>query len=233
MRFEVRCDFRQMSRDARAFLIDAIYPKRCAVCGFRGQWVCRECITSTPTFFQPWCDRCGVPTDRPCRCNMIPDCLEKLRSAGPYEGWVRETIQLIKYHGETSRVDHLAAFAMPALLDLDDPVTLVPVPLHRQRIKERGFNQSALLANSLSALSGVEVWEGLVRVRDTAHQVGLSASERASNVAGAFSVRDMRTGMPKRTVLIDDVFTTGATIAACATVLLDNGARSVSALTIC
>jgi len=164
---------------------------------------------------------------------MVPVVIEQLRSAGPYEGWLRHSVHLIKYQGEPSRIGHLARIALPALQDIDDPGALVPVPLHKQRIRERGFNQSAMLAQALSELSGLELWDGMGRVRDTAHQVGLSGPERAANVAGAFDVRDMPSVVPRRVVLIDDVFTTGATLEACANVLLKHGAGSVSAVTMC
>ena len=169
----------------------------------------------------------------PCRCYLVPVMIDQLRSAGPYEGWLRQSVHLIKYQGESSRVDHLAEIVLPALQDIDDLGGLIPVPLHKHRIRERGFNQSALLAKALSALSGLELWDGRSRVRDTPHQVGLSATERASNVAGAFKIREMPVGIPKRVVLVDDVFTTGATIEACADVLLRSGVESVSAVTVC
>jgi ComF family protein len=142
-------------------------------------------------------------------------------------------VHLIKYQGESSRVEHLAPFALASMQTLRSPGVLVPVPLHRQRIRERGFNQSALLAGAMADLSGIEVRDCLLRVRDTPHQVGLTASERASNVKGAFAVREMPSGMPRTVVLVDDVFTTGATIAACAEVLRHHGASTIAALTIC
>jgi ComF family protein len=142
-------------------------------------------------------------------------------------------VQLIKYQGEFSRVEHLAPFAVSVMRTLGSPGALVPVPLHSQRIRERGFNQSALLAEAMADLSGIEIRDCLTRVRDTPHQVGLTAFERASNVEAAFSFREMPSRMPRSVVLIDDVFTTGATIAACAEVLRQHGARTISALTIC
>lgn len=229
----MRFDLHKVFKNAGEFLIDAAYPKRCAICGFRGEWVCRVCLETPALFKQPWCSRCGVPILHPCRCYLVPVMIDQLRSAGPYDGWLRQSVHLIKYQGESSRVDHLAEIVRPVLQDIDDPGALVPVPLHKQRIRERGFNQSALLAQALSALSGLELWDGLLRVRDTPHQVGLSASERALNVAGAFEIREMPVGIPKRVVLVDDVFTTGATIEACADVLLRRGAESVSAMTVC
>jgi ComF family protein len=164
---------------------------------------------------------------------MVPGLIAELRSVGPYDGWLRASVQLIKYQSEFSRVEHLAPFAVSAMRTLGSPGALVPVPLHSQRIRERGFNQSALLAEAMADLSGIEIRDCLIRVRDTPHQVGLTAFERASNVEGAFSIREMPSGMPRSVVLIDDVFTTGATVAACAEVLRQHGAHTISALTIC
>jgi competence protein ComFC len=156
-----------------------------------------------------------------------------MRSAGPYDGWLKRAIHLTKYHGESARIDDLVELMVPALLTLPSVDALVPVPLHRRRVTERGFDQAALLAEALSKRSGVPLWQGLVRVRDTPHQVGLGAAERAVNLAGAIELRDPGLNGPSYPVLVDDVFTTGATIRECIAAASGMRPRHISALTLC
>ena len=218
---------------AQAFAIDAVFPKRCAVCGFRGSWVCHQCLAETRLFDPPWCPRCGIPVSGRCRCSFVPDFIERLRSAGPYDGWLRESVHLVKYQGESSRADHLAALLAPVLVDLGHVDALVAVPLHRHRLRERGFNQAGHIAEALAKIAGIPVWDALSRIRDTPHQVGLSADQRAENIHGAFRFRETPSMKPARVVLVDDVFTTGATLRECAAVLEAAGVSSISALTVC
>ncbi|MCX7680368.1 MAG: ComF family protein [Anaerolineae bacterium] len=150
-----------------------------------------------------------------------------------FEGVVREAIHHLKYRGcaelaePLGRVmaDYLKEHLMPADV-------VVPVPLHITRLRERGYNQAALLAHAMARYSSLAVEErALIRERATASQVGLSAEERRLNVKGAF--RCIGTGVGgKRVLLIDDVCTTGATLEACAVALYEAGARSVQALTL-
>jgi len=119
--------------------------------------------------------------------------------------------------------------ANPLLRDID---AIIPVPLHRRRLFKRRFNQSAYIAQHLSKLNKIPVdVMSLTRVKATPPQVGLSRSERQKNVRGAFKVLNNKKIKGKRLVLVDDVFTTGATVEACAKVLLKAGAESVAVLT--
>jgi ComF family protein len=116
---------------------------------------------------------------------------------------------------------------------LSGPVVLVPVPLHPRRRLERGFNQSELLARELARRTGLEVAaKALVRRKDTAPQAGLSAAERRRNVAGAFAVRQRARVAGRTAVLLDDVWTTGATALACARILREAGATEVRLLSV-
>ena len=147
---------------------------------------------------------------------------------GAYEGTLREILHALKYDGRRSIAPHLsrlmARVAAPLLADAD---LVVPVPLHRRRLHERGFNQAADLARGL----GVPAVTALRRVRRTRPQVELPAAERHSNVEGAFAVaRFCRAGSLRDNVvvLVDDVATTGATLEACGNCLLNAGCSSLS-----
>jgi ComF family protein len=183
-----------------------------------------------PRFTAPWCDRCGVPATYPrCKCPSTSVNPEQVRSVGPFDGWLRGAIVQFKYHGEWARAAHLGEplAAMIALLPQID--ALVPVPLHLSRLRQRGFNQSLLLAQEAGGLLGVEVKEALVRTRRTDAQVNLGAEERKANVAGAFAVQPKIPIAGLSVVLIDDVVTTGSTLSACAEALVAAGAASVMA----
>jgi ComF family protein len=217
----------------REFLIDLVYPKRCAGCGRRGTWLCARCEDAIELFTPPWCTRCGVPLDRyECRCADLAASLQRVRSIGPYEGWLRGAVVQCKYHGEWARTAQLGRLLATVIADLLPCDALVPVPLHPTRMRQRGFNQSLLLAQHAGQALSVPVADHLFRSRRTEAQVHLAAAERARNVHGAFSVKPGPSLDGASFILIDDVFTTGATLAACADVLLAAGARWVAAGTV-
>ena len=219
-------------RSAVGTVPDLIWPRMCAGCRERGAWVCAHCLRDLPLAGEPACERCG---GRTCECASIPPMITMARSVGPHAGWLAAAIHGLKYGGESSRARHLGEAMAPILASVitEEPYALiVPVPLHRKRERQRGYNQSLLVARA-----SVGPWRGNLapgavrRVRATAQQVGLSSEERAVNVVGAFEADiDLVAGRP--IVLIDDVMTTGSTVAACATVLLDAGAAAVGVVTL-
>lgn len=162
----------------------------------------------------------------------MPDTLAAVRSVGPYEGWLRGAISEYKYQGEWARASHLGSLVAGVTTDLAPFAALVPVPLHRTRLRHRGFNQSRLLADHAALRLDAPVEELLQRSRRTEAQVGLGAPERVQNVTHAFSAVAGSSIAGKSLVLVDDVFTTGATLSACAHALLHAGATSVSAVTV-
>ncbi|XBQ14793.1 MAG: ComF family protein [Oceanicaulis sp.] len=189
----------------------------------------------------PWCARCGVPFDYPSfegvdcpACSAKPPPWGRARAAMVYDEHSRGLPLALKHAGRT---DGLAAFgrwmARAGREFLPEADALVPVPLHPSRLRQRRFNQSLLLARAVSRASGVAVEpHALARVRKTGTQGGLSARSRTRNVAGAFRVRDRSKVEGRRLVIIDDVHTTGATLAACARALSRAGAAEVNALTL-
>ncbi len=217
-------------------LLDLLFPPRCVGCGKAGTWFCEECYAQIEFIQPPLCPRCGRPTigGRLCfLCQRDPLRIDGIRAVAYFEGPLRKAIHRFKY-------DNLRDLAVPlgrllAVYLERDPLpaeVIVPVPLHPKRLRERGYNQSALLARRLGELTGLPLLEGsLLRVRETAPQVELSAQERKENVRDAFACVDEQVA-GKRVLLIDDVCTTGATLEACSIALAQRRPRSVWALTL-
>ena len=200
--------------------------------------VCPGCWRRVPAIAPPWCARCGDAIDAwraadplCARCRRRPPGFVLARSAGAYEGSLRAIVQAFKYDRRRALAAPLGALMRATGADVLAGVdAAVPVPLHPYRALERGFNQADDLARTLD----LPVWRALRRTRHGPPQAGLPAARRHGNVRDAFALRVY----PRRpalrnavVVLVDDVMTTGATINACATVLLDAGVRNVRVLT--
>lgn len=164
-------------------------------------------------------------------CKNVDYGFESARAPLRYEGVGKEIVHALKYRGYTRVVDRLIAPLMLEVLeDTSRFDTVVPVPLHRSRLRRRGFNQAALMARAIAGELNTSVSDTLEVVRRTRDQVELSGAGRRTNVAGAFRARERISGT---ILLIDDVFTTGATMSECAGVLMQAGAREVRALSFC
>ena len=217
-------------------LADLFYPQRCVGCDRRASdLLCRPCFEALPRIGSPACARCGLPTAFETfvcdECKGVDFGFESARAPLRYTGVGKEIVHALKYHGYTRVVERLAAPLMLGVLDAGDHFdAVVPVPLHRSRLRRRGFNQAELLARGVSRKINAPVSGTLQVVRRIRDQVVLSAAGRRANVAGAYSARDRIGG---RVLLIDDVFTTGATMSACAEALLGAGAEEVHALSLC
>lgn len=195
--------------------------------------ICRWC-RATLRPLPPGCRRCSLP--RPgsppeCdRCRAWPAGLEAV-AATRYVGAAESVVHALKYRG-WSHLAELCAASMAEPLKERAPSldAIVPVPLHRARLRERGFNQSVLLAQAVGDRLGIPVVEALVRTRPTRSQVGLGRAARKRNVDGAFTVAaTVRPGSVL--ALVDDVATSGATLSAAATTLIAAGASRVLAVT--
>jgi ComF family protein len=168
-----------------------------------------------------------VPSS-PLGCDTLPPVITRATAIGPHEGRLREIIQALKYDPRPTVARHLAARMRDAGSEvLADADVVVPVPLHRSRERARGFNQARSLAMHL----GLPVSDALVRMKKTESQADLPAERRHANVRGAFAVRPRAALDGRIVVLVDDVRTTGATLSACASALIDAGAAEVRALT--
>ena len=231
-----------MSRVLLDALIATVIAPLCACCEqpldatLHGA-VCGRCWNSIPPPSLPICDTCGdaLPTWRSdlaearcTRCRRRPRVITRGRSLAPYEGHLRDILQRLKYHGRQSVAKGLGqrmAAAGEEVLDGAD--ALVPVPLHWRREYSRGFNQADALARHV----GLPVLPALRRKRRTVTQTDLPEALRLQNVSGAFAIRRRAPVRGLTLVLVDDVSTTGATLDACARVLLAAGAKDVRALT--
>lgn len=185
---------------------------------------------------EPVCQTCGLPLKKPgiCpACEQNPPPYMALRSWVAFEEPIRSALHRLKYRRNIALGDALSHSMSAFVASLGWPVdTVVAVPLGRKRMQERGYNQVALVARPLAALSGWDYRPGaLFRARETRSQVGLSAVERQENMRDAFR-SDPRFVRGRTVLLMDDVATTGATLTACSRALLAAGAKSVYALTI-
>ncbi|MCA1848595.1 MAG: ComF family protein [Actinobacteria bacterium] len=217
-------------------LADLFYPQYCVGCERRASdLLCRTCFEVLPRIERPVCARCGMPTAFETfvcdECKGVDFGFESARAPLKYTGVGKEIVHALKYRGYTRVVESLATPLMLGVLDATDRFdAVVPVPLHRSRRRRRGFNQAELLARGVAGKINAPVSGTLQVVRRTRDQVELSATERRANVSGAFRAGGRVRG---RVLLIDDVFTTGATMSACAETLLRAGAREVHALSLC
>ncbi len=224
-----------------------VFPDSCRICeipldGFTRIPVCRECLNApAPLEADYFCANCNAPFQNSfpldangvcalCRSGLLG--FDRAASFGFYDGALRSLIHLFKYSGMrplAGRLSKLLDRAMP----IDDRYDfIVPVPLHWYRRWRRGFNQAELLAREVSRHRRIPILNALRRSKATQNQAGLTSAGRRRNIAGAFQSRAGMDLRSKRVLLIDDVFTTGATATACARALKKAGAQSVSLLTL-
>lgn len=233
-----------LKRGASAFL-DFALPPVCASCREplgEGAGVCASCWSKLALIERPYCPRLGIPfvyDPGPGLLSMeaiaTPPAFDRARAAVRYDDVARDIVQAFKYSDRLDLAPMMGRWMVRAGQELFEGAdALVPVPLHWRRQWARRFNQSAALAAEIAAATQVPVAQGLVRrIRPTAQQVGLSKSERAANVQGAFLAdRERKAEIAgRRFIVVDDVLTSGATVEACTKALLRAGASHVDVLT--
>jgi len=208
-----------------------LLPPRCGACHTVGSWLCSRCRDAIRRLEEPLCRRCGAEVESArsqCGCRNRLKALSRLRSAAAYEGPVEVAVQMFKYRGWRRLAEPLALLMAERLVVEGLAARwAVAVPLHSSRQRQRGFNQSELLARELRKRLALARPPGeLVRTRATPPQVGHDRRWRLDNVRDAFEWR----GPPldaRAILLIDDVATTGATLEACAAALRAGGSGSV------
>ena len=216
--------------------LNVLFPPRCVSCNDFGAFICASCVAQMTTADPPRCPVCWMPSrESQCgRCRLRRTGVSGTRSVFiyEYEGVARDAIYALKFRGLSAIAPGMSGLMAKLLIEWDPPVqAIVPVPLAGRRRRLRGFDQSELLAREIARLTGIPLARrALVRRRSTVpqtHQAGEEARRR--NVAGAFGPGGC---MPIGGVLlIDDVVTTGATLDACARVLISEGGGPVFALT--
>ncbi len=231
-------------------LLTLAYPQVCAICGDsverrRFGVACEACWSDTRIFTgaETLCWKCGVPVPaevsnaardqvRCRRCDA--QSFTAARAVGLYEGALRESVLLLKRQPHVSQ--HVEKLLVAAAMrePLNVSTRIVPVPLHGERMRRRGFNQASIIAQVLSKSLKLPLdEESLLRVAGSEkYRAGLDAKGRCDTVAGAFEVRHPRLVANEEILLVDDVFTTGATVSACAEALMGAGARNVFVLTL-
>jgi ComF family protein len=225
--------------------VDLLLPRQCAACddalplGHDGA-LCEACNASLPMPVTNLCLCCGIPLSPPLRtcapCSAHPPAFDAARAIGLYLTGpdllnpLARAVRALKFHGHRAVAASLGA-ALADLWPIADGAVVVPVPLHPTRLRERGYNQAALLASGLARRAGRRLaLRALVRRRATTTQAQLDAAARRANLANAFVAPAPLPDTP--VVLVDDVLTTGATADACARALRAAGATHVLVLTV-
>ncbi|WP_420628337.1 ComF family protein [Candidatus Leptofilum sp.] len=224
--------WRSRARGLADSLLNFVFPPVCGACKKAGSLLCEACRAQIQWVRTPLCNRCGRPvpraTDCCSTCQERPLPLNQIRAAVLFAHPASKLIHNLKYNGAFGLSKPLAQLMADAWAEWRMSIDLVlPIPLHAERERKRGYNQSTLLTRNFCRFVGLPFTEdGLKRTRFTTPQVGLTAVERLKNVQDAFATQVDVVG--KHILLIDDVCTTGATMAAAATTLLIDGAKSVS-----
>lgn len=229
-------------------LVDLVFPPLCHSCrefipDNRGIHLCDLCLETAVPLASPLCTCCGRPfpdfsgADHLCgSCITAPPPFSLARGALLFTGTTRELIHLFKYSGKVMLRRPLGLLAAGFLDNCAAEFRadqIVPVPLHKKRLRQRGFNQAVLLGEIFSKRWGVPLQRNnLQRSRWTEPQVNLTAAARAENVNGAFSLAEPEKIVGKRILLVDDVYTTGSTVKECSRVLRHAGAAEVAVLTV-
>lgn len=232
-------------------LMNFIFASNCRVCenllsGLEEKYICKDCFSKIEFITPPYCDKCGKilidsfkEIEKPiCRdCHSLKRHFYKARAVGIYEEALREGIHLLKFEKKVGihkpLGDLLVRYLKEQQDDLIDRIDFViPVPLHRKRLKSRGFNQAQLLCHYIEKHFNLPVNLDLKRIRFTPPQMNLRRQERLQNIKGAFEIKNKVAIAEKYILLVDDIFTTGATVDECSQVLLKAGAKQVSVLTL-
>ena len=226
-------------------ILGILYPRRCPVCHEvvkkRGELICPSCRKEVRPVQEPLCKKCGKHISgaeqeycRDCRTR------EHLYTRGlallPYTGKIKQSVYQIKFHNKREYIDFFGPYMAEILGDKIlawEAQALIPVPLHRSKLRKRGFNQAELLAKYVGEALGIPVRTDIVqRTRATKPQKDLTWRERQNNLKGAFKISRYDVKL-KKIILVDDIYTTGSTIDGIAGKLLEQGAEEVYFISLC
>ncbi len=231
----------------RSAVFQFVLPPQCPCCGKfleeNQQGFCSTCLSEIHWIRPPFCSICGTPfisgeiQNHPCSaCTIHRRYFTIARALGAFEGSLQAAIHRWKYEGKTHLTPFFAEWIAGGLnryWELNSLDLLIPVPLHPQRLRERGFNQGLLLVKELSRRTGIPYLRTILKKKKpTLPQVNLSGVERERGLRGTFHVIEKQELSGKSVLLVDDVYTTGATVNECSKVLLRGGAKKVDVLTL-
>lgn len=214
-------------------VLDIIFPPHCLSCRRFGSWVCDDCWQKIGLIATPICYKCNrlSPGWEICANCRRDGKLRRLIVSGYWQNPLKQLVYGLKYHRARPVAERLGKLLSQTVAPWcrDEDLVIVPVPLHRGRLWDRGFNQAELLARVVSQYLDSPLIQPLVRRRWTKPQFGLTKLARRDNISGAFAIkpRQLPLIVGKKVLLIDDLVTTGATINECAKVLKQNGAHEV------
>ncbi len=225
-------------------VLSMLYPRRCPVCDGipapRGRRICPDCVRKLQFITEPVCKCCGREIREP-EGEYCQNCLKHQFSFDygialmNYTDEAARSMAAIKYKGRREYLEYYGAEAVKRCgeklrrMQVD---ALVPVPVHPERLRKRGYNQAAVLAEEISRGLGIPVYEPLFRTRNTKALKELNASQRRRNLQEAFRSEPLPPDV-QRVCIVDDIFTTGATMEACTRALLNAGARHVFSFCLC
>ena len=232
-------------------IFNIVFPGKCLLCndstGLNTENICSKCMDKIAFIKGSTCARCGIPFEVSYslednldylwqRCRIFSPSFDMALSACRYDGVIKEIISAYKYQNKPYLGNDIISIMLRVvergLVELS-PELIIAVPLHVKRLRERGYDQAYILAEGIGRYLNIPVSCGnLTRIRYTVPQVNLSRDERIKNVKGAFSVKDTHELKGKRVFLIDDVFTTGATIEECVKIIRDAGAEKIYVVTV-
>ncbi len=216
--------------------VDWVYPPCCGGCDQSGYRWCPDCQANTRNISGPVCAVCGEETAgaKLCKtCQTTPPAFDQLQSCAYYNGSLKNALHRLKYQRDIALAEVLAQYLIHKLIETGWTVDLITaVPSSRKRIRERGYNQAAMLAFPVVLAHHIPYKStALTKVREAESQVGLSAEERKENVRNTFNANPAFVNR-KKILLIDDIKTTGSTLQACSVALRQSGAREIYALTL-
>lgn len=225
--------------------IDLIFPRRCPICHEivtpAGDLTCPSCLKKIHFIRSPVCKKCGKEVSN-VEKEYCYDCFKHKRSYDyglsllRYDELTKSSMAAIKYKNKTEYLDFYSEaiwrYYQKQLMAMNIDI-IVPVPIHRKRRRERGFNQAEILAVKIGAFMGLPVVrDGLVRTKNTDPQKKLTSQERLRNLSHAFQQNNAAVA-GKRILLVDDIYTTGSTVEACSRALKEGGAANIFVITIC
>ncbi|MBR9944286.1 ComF family protein [Clostridiaceae bacterium Marseille-Q3526] len=229
---------------SRRTAADLLFPRRCPVCGGvampKGRLICPACLKQLSFVSSPACMKCGKEIGSRDQ-EYCADCIRRKKSFTRgfallnYDSRAAVSMAAVKYHNKREYLDF---YARAAALRFEKQFrqagiqVIVPVPVHASRLKTRGFNQAAVLAEKLSAELGIPWEELLIRVKKTDPQKSLGSAERLKNLRGAFEA-EQEAGKWERVLLVDDIYTTGSTAEICSRALLKTGVKQVFVFAVC